>query len=836
MAKSKKKKSPAQQIVKKTKPGFDLTPGHQNLIFIAVIAIYLIILLKPLVIDGLSPQGVDVVASKGLRNQIIEYKEKTGEDALWNPSIFSGMPIYQLLSPRVFSIDQVINLLSRFLSTPFMYHLLAAIGCFVLLRYLKIPPVISFLSGMIFILMPHYASLYLEGHFAKFRAVMYIPWILLAFLYFLDKRNMLSTATFALAFGLQVRTQHYQIVFYTALLVFAVGIQPLLKDLLEKEYQRFLKSVLFVLVAVLLGMGMAAQPLFLANEYLPYSKRGKTTINLKQPEKQANTSAESAGVTIEYATQWSTHPSELLTWVIPRFYGGMSGEKYDGSQVPALRNRTVPGYWGHMPFTQSYEYMGVVTLILAAIGIYGSRRNKFIIALICSALFFIVLAFGRHFLLFYEMFFNYFPYFNKFRAPVMSVTLTGFILAVFAAYGMNFLHQLGENDKKSDKKVVLWILAAFLALGVLIWLASLGFSYQKAGENYEPRIVQMLKTVRAEYLQQDLIRYFLLTIIAGGVIFAFIKNKVSRSLMAGVLVVLALIDLTNIQFRYDRDFVDTERLEKQYFRQNATDKFLLADKEIFRIMPPPQQMNGNRWAYHHQIIGGYTPIKMYAMEEIMENNLFTSWDQNFPINWNVLKMQNVKYLVMPQEITHPKLQLVLRDTEAQLYTYLYRERLPRGYIVGSYRLITDEYERLEFINQEAFDPAEIAILEENLNVEIARPDSAYAHLKNFTPNQLQFEVYSSEQALMVISESYYPPGWHIYLDDTKVPEIYKTNHALQSILVPEGNHTVELRFEPESFYRNVTYAAVASGIIYLTILLSLIMMYRNKFSTLLKKN
>jgi len=386
MTKTKKKR----QSKKVEKAEFKITVPQQHLIFITIIVLYLLFLLKPLVIDGLSPQGVDVIASKGQTHQIVEYKEKSGEESLWNPYIFSGMPIYHRLSAKALSIDNLLNWFSRFLSTPFMYYLVAAIGLYLFLLYLKMPPLVCFFASISFVLMPHYASLYLEGHYAKFRAVMYLPWIFLCFQYFLSKRNLLSAALLGLAFGLQIRTQHYQIVFYTALVLFALGIYPYLKDLVEKEFIKFSKSTVLLIAALILGIGMAAQPLFLANEYLPYSKRGKTTINLdEQRQGITGTDNQSAGVKIEYAMQWSTHPSELLTWFVPRFYGGMSGEKYTGSAVPALKNRVIPGYWGYMPFTQSYEYMGVITLLLAVIGIYFFRKDKMIISLSAIGLFFI---------------------------------------------------------------------------------------------------------------------------------------------------------------------------------------------------------------------------------------------------------------------------------------------------------------------------------------------------------------------------------------------------------------------------------------------------------------
>ncbi len=332
MAKKKKRTPRTESKPKQTKIPFEPSQFTQDSIAIGLFVIILLVLLKPLVIDGLSSQGVDAISSKAKTHQISDFKEKSGETALWNPAIFSGMPIYHRLNPKSISLDSILDGLSRLSSGVFIYYLFAAIGMYFFLRYLKFNTLISFFITLIFILMPHYQSLHVEGHFAKFKAVMFVPWILLTFKYFLAKRNLLSIALFALMFGLQIRTQHYQIVFYTGLMIFAVGVYPFIQDLLQRNYKRFASSVLLLAVGLTLSILMSAQPLFLAKEYLPYSKRGKTTIDLINPSK-TTAQNKADGVDIGYATQWSTHPTELMTWLIPRYYGGMSGEKYTGNEV-----------------------------------------------------------------------------------------------------------------------------------------------------------------------------------------------------------------------------------------------------------------------------------------------------------------------------------------------------------------------------------------------------------------------------------------------------------------------------------------------------------------------
>lgn len=836
MAKTKKRNQ--REIKSKTGTGVmpSLSDKQQDLFFLAVITILLLILLKPLAIDDLSPQGVDVVGYLGQTHQMHEYTKETGEAALWNPYIFCGMPQYHRKGPVTFSIDSLLHLFSNLLGSVFIFYLFAAIGCYTLFRYLKMSPLISFLSTILFILLPHYKSLYIEGHMSKFRALMFLPWILLTFLYFLDKRNFLSAAIFAIMFGVQIRTQHYQIVFYTALLIFAVGVYPMLRDLLEKKYQIFGKSTLLLIAAITLGITMSSQPLFLAKEYLPYSKRGKTTITLSDKNKQKEEITSSEGVNIEYATQWSTHPAELLTWFLPRFYGGMSGEKYKGKEIPQLKNRIIPGYWGYMPFTQSYEYIGVLSLLLAFIGIYAFRKDFFIRGLLILSIFLIILSFGRHFLFFYGLFFDYLPFFNKFRAPVMSVTIISFIVVILAAYGLRYLSELPATRSIKEIKPIMVIAGSFLALGIVMLIAGQSLDFSNVRDNYDPKVLEMLKTARQDMYTQDLIRYFVLVVLAGAALLGYIYKKITFAAMVLALTVLGCYDLIEVQSRYHKKYIDMDKLEKKYFKRTATDNFLLKDKEIYRVFPLGKMFGNNRWAYYHQIIGGYSAIKMYTVEEIIANNIYKGWDKQFPFNYNILKMLNVKYVIAEQKFNTEKLRLVSQDIQEKLNTYLNLDRLDRAFFVGTYQVIKDEYDRLEMLNNPNFDPALTALLEEEPEAAFEEPDSSRVSVASFNPNEISFKAFSDKQALFVISEVYYPPGWKAYIDDEPVTKIYKTNHAIQSIIFPAGEHEVDLRFEPDSYYNNIRISYASAGILYITILLSLLYTYKSKLSDLLKRD
>ena len=302
------------------------------------------------------------------------------------------------------------------------------------------------------------------------------------------------------------------------------------------------------------------------------------------------------------------------------------------------------------------------------------------------------------------------------------------------------------------------------------------------------------------------------------------------------LSIISFIDLANINSRYHKKYSDIDKLQQQYFRETQTDHFINSDKDIFRIMPVGNLFSDNRWAAYHQTIGGYSPIKMYTIEELIQNNLYKGWDKKMPINWNVLQTLNVKYLIFQNEnIVHKKLKLVYSDKANNLYTYQYLDYLPRGYFVENYKIIQDEFARLAALNDSLFNPEKTAILEEDLETSVSISDSNYSKILSFDPNGSSYEVYTDHTVLFVISELFYPPGWEIAIDAKQVQKIYKTNHAVQSIIVPAGKHKIDVLFKPESYFRSLRLASTSLSTIYIIIIVSLLLTHKEKIRKLIAK-
>lgn len=827
------KKSKKKQIHKEKPAAITEKPSISELldrprniiIFFIVLFIGIVLFYKPLAIDGLEVTGSDMVSGIGKTHQLKLFEKETGKRPLWNPYMFGGMPFYQRYGPVVWSLDTVLNKLDVLIDWRVWYLWAAALAMFLLVKFLGLNVLAAMMAAVAFILMPHFQALIIVGHFAKFRALMWIPLILLTFLVLLKRRDFFSMLLFALAFSFQMRTQHYQIIFYTLLLLLFMGTGPYLRLATGKNWNAFIKLSGLVAASVVLVILIVAQPLFVIKEYAPYSTRGGNAVSIEEKQSEQD----KQGVGFDYATRWSYSVDEFWNLIIPKFHGGTSQEVYTGDSVPQLKNRTIPAYWGSMPFTQSYEYLGIILVFLAFVAIFFCWDRVEVKGLLFLTIFALVLSLGKNLAVLYKLFFYYLPYFDKFRAPQMILTLVMFNTTLLAAFGIDFLLRGDLNEKKTTIK--LYALGGVFLFFVLIpLLFGSNFALSQPGEiqrysgQYGPegaqQIMEMMKKARLDILTGSALRS-LLFLALSLIILLILKNGwLKKDLAVMILVGVIFLDLGFISKSYIKGkFRDPKRIEARAYAENALDAIIKKDKTLFRLSPPMRDLgNDTRWCYFYQSVGGYSPAKLQEIQDLIENN-FIGWpDPAMPLNLNVFGMLNTKYIVETQRLSHPDLQFAGSDINQKLNLYLNNKVLPRAFFVKEVRQYSDGAERLKFMNTEEFKPAEMALLEEELPGPVSAPDSSSAKVTHFEPDKIELKVFTDKKALMVVSEVYYPKGWRATLENGEELKIYKTNHILRSVVVPSGKHTITMVFHPSTFYAGIKISLVGLLITYLGIL------------------
>lgn len=838
MAKKRKKEIKQNREIQEKKLTIKLLDYQKNLITLGVVFILLLIIFSPMVFQGLRPGGVDVIGSRGKTHQKKEFAKETGETVYWNSPVFSGMPIYHRIGGKVFSFDTILNkILDKIIYKYIWIYLIGFIGMFYLLGFFRLGFWSSVFGGIGFIFIPHYMSILSIGHFAKFRPIMYIPLVTFFFISFLNKKNLLWLIGFVFAFSVQIRTQHYQIIFYQIMILVFCGLYYLIQMIKEKKPKEFLIKIILIILSSGLIIMMVAQPLFVTGEYTPYSIRGGTG------EK------ESTGLEIDYATSWSLHPAEILCWVMPRFFGGTSGETYTGSKVEQLKGRQIPGYWGHMPFTQAYDYIGVVLLFFALLGLILNFKNGFIKTLFGLFVLSLLLSFGRHLPLIYNLFFQFVPQFNRFRVPIMIIVIMQIIIVIWAGFGIKSLvkfRYISESslatstESKADKshigqvqKIIIGIAVFLIILGVIPLIFGNSFSLVKSGDEtqYEPQVLSLIKSARLDMMQTDGLRLILFSVLTGLLSILFLSKKIKQIPFFICLFILLLIDQIPYVKKAEGNLQNPEKMEKEYFSKSSTNKILLQDTTYYRIFPITENpFNTNDWSYYHNSIGGYSAAKLRIYQDIIENCLYKGKNPQLPINWNILKMLNTKYIISTSQLPVENLEPYYYDKQKKYLVYKTKIGAQPAWFVGQIEIVPERKERFATLNSVEFDPFQTAILEKEVNFAIQSPDSSYVKVQEASFNRMQFKIYTDKPTLFVASEIYYPPagGWECFIDG-KEAEIYKTDHILRSVHIDSpGEHEVLFKFVPETFIKYYHISIYGHIIAYLCLISASVITIRKK--------
>jgi hypothetical protein len=793
-----------------SKSWFDsLTPWRQNAICIGALYIVCLVLFRGIVFDDASFQsGGDTASAHSYYHAGQTLEKEEGVDILWMPFFFSGMPTFGNVAyvPHNVSYIEAVAVplldllfLKRTWSWIVVHYFLGGLFMFVLMRVLRFSSLISLFAAAAFMLSPYGIGLAGEGHGTKLMALNYLPAVFLLVHVLMERRNVLSLGLLTAAVGTLMLTNHMQIVYYVFMLTGSYLLYEVIADAREKRLKTSLVKTLLFVAALGIGLCIASYIYLSVYEYSQFSIRG------------GGTAGTTGGLTWQYATNWSWHPLELITLLIPGFFGFQ-----------------LPYYWGPIdPWTNSTVYIGVVPIYLAllAVGYVPNRQTWFFIGL--TVLIFLV-SFGRNMPFLYELFFSVLPFFDKFRAPAMILHLIAFTIPILGAFGLAFLMQARDRGKGFDPTrfvktltTVLAVLGAGLLL-VLVFKSGLretlsGSLFLKAGEVEEYRrqygqqaqqAIAHLKEVRFDIFWGDTVKFLVIALAAVGSTFAFFRRKLRTTTFGGILVALLVVDL----FLVDEKLIDPQpkaNLE-QNFRADATIEFLKEQPGLFRVFPIGRLFGDNTYAYHGvHSVGGYSAAKLKIYQTMIDSCLYRGQDPSFPVNMAMVNMLGIRYFVVPGELPAGRFALAHSDPSKGIFTYHNPRALPRAFFVDEAISARSDGEVFAMLNSPAFDPSRTAVLQDPLPTEISPQDTtAEVRVVDYRSRSISIKTTASAPALLVLSEVFYPAGWRAFVDDQEIP-VLRTNSILRSVVVPAGSHTVVFSFEPPVYELgwNLTHAA-----------------------------
>ena len=853
---------------------------RENWIHFAALGVFLIVLFAFLG-PGFTGQVLhqhDTTSWKAMAQSAFEYHDKTGVWPKWNTNMFSGMPNYQIAGGSGVNIlPNFLKILSLGLPFPVGMFLIAALSFYFLGCTFKLNNYISIIGGCVYSLCTYNMVITAAGHETKMLAIAFIPAVLASIKVLFNKQYILGLFLCSFFFTLQLGSNHLQISYY---LIFLAG--PFIIYKLINTFKKNSKQAMLCLGILAIAGGIAvfnfASNLLPTNEYVKYTMRGGG--NIKVGENGAIKDSVTKGLDNNYAFQYSHGKAELFTFGMPEAFGGRTPDSYDpayndggdlvgsesnivekieslsGDIIPEQAKQGLinnmqsqPKYWGSIGVTNGPWFIGSITLLLALIGfVVTKNKNKW--WLLAAILFCTILAMGSNLLAVNNVLFKIVPFLNKFRAPATALFITQFSLIFMAVIALNELLKLNESKKQlinnepsilnkevnaiadnknvfNTFKMVAFTLGGFLFIAIFYYIfgefntdrdASLiaQLAEQKANPAIGKAIVKGFVADRKGLFLSGILRLFVYAFVILGALWIYIKKLVPKEVVIAILGLLIVVDLFVVDAKYlskDR-WQDKDEYQKN-FEKTASDIEILKDTaKNYRML----ELNGGMFSdarpcYYHKNAAGYSPVKLRIYQDLIDAYL-----SNPGANINVLNMLNIKYVV-PQN-----------DKGVNMPAQLLPGALGNCWFVK--KVINGETPAKELSLLKGLNVKDTAIISGEDFAKVTPFTTDTTATIKLTLNDADHLIYESNakaNQFAVFSEIYYPAGWNAYIDG-KPADILKTNYVLRGIMVPEGKHKVEMKFEPKMVQLGNTLSLIGQILLYVLFALVVI-----KYATAYKK-
>jgi hypothetical protein len=763
-----------------------------HIIAIVIFLAISIFMYRPIIFEGKVMDQNDINQGKGANQEIIEFREATGEEALWTNSMFGGMPAYLINlkwsgASILWNIQRTITL---YLPQPVGENFLAFLSFYILCLVFGIRPYLAIGGAIAFGLSTFYVISIQAGHIWKIRAIAYMPAVLAGVKLVFDRKYVRGFLLTSFSAGFLINTNHLQITYYLFILLFAYGISELVYALKSKELPDLAKKVGILSLGATLAIGTTFGKIWTTYEYGEFSIRGKSELS-------TTPQASKEGLDRDYAFRWSNGIWETMMLYIPHIYGGASGV-YDGkdSEVGKLlsrnnvsRNeinqieRAYLGYWGNLPGTAGPAYAGAAICFLFVLSLFflDKRIKYWMVAII---VFSILLSWGKNFPSFNNLMFDVFPGYNKFRAVTMIIILPLMLMPLMGFLGIETI--ISNTWNKEQQKKILIALGITTGLALIAWF----FTNPPAVEGVQKAISDAIQKDRKSIIQKDVFRSILYVLLTFGVLYFYLQKKISVSALSVILIAIVILDLGLVDSRYLNDSVYKRPEDKSFLSETPADAEILKDTEQgYRVLNLQDPFNEARTSYFHHSIGGYHGAKMRRYQDLISNQLVAEMqeiinDQGLSKdNSEVLSMLNTKYLLAGYQAN-----AVIPNPYAN----------GNAWIVDKIESVNSPDEEINMLDQVDLD--HVAVIDvSKFNIEnVASDTTATIRLLNYQPNKLQYKSNSQKEVLAVFSEIYYPKGWKAFIDDKEV-EIIRANYILRALKIPAGNHNIEFRFEPKAY-------------------------------------
>ena len=764
------------------------------------------------VLKGEKLSQSDITQHIGMAKEVNDYRLTTGLEPYWAESAFSGMPTYQIGTYFPHDYLTYLDRLIRFLPRPADYLFLYFLGFYIMLIAFKVDWKLAIMGSLAFGFSTYLMIIFGAGHNAKAHAIAYMPLVLAGVIYVFKKKYLTGFTLTAVATALEIKANHPQMTYYLLYAIFILAIIELIEAIKKKKITQFTSQSLIIITGMLLAVGVNSTRLMATKEYSDFSTRGNTalTINSDGTPKEVT-----SGLSKDYITQFSYGISETFNLLVPRYMGGGTVERLDKNSntykyVSSIASpkqaegftKQVYTYWGDQLIVEAPAYVGAVIIFLFFLGLF-LVKGKFKYWLVASTVFSIIMSWGRNFEFLTNLFIDYVPLYNKFRAVSSFQVIAELCIPLLGILAIKefIFTEISKKEKLEAIKKAFYVTSGLILIGLFYAISFSTFEgLRDANYSQYEGLLDAVISDRKSLLYNDSFRSLVLISVSFSILWLFLKQQINKIKVIIVFTLLILFDLVQVNLRYvnEDDFKQARKIDKPFTASNA-DLQILKDKTHYRVANfSGDPFQDGRTSYFHKSIGGYHAAKMGRYQDLIEFQLGKQ-------NMQIFNMLNVKYFIIPDDNGKEEAQ---QNPNANGNAWFVNE-------IKYVQTANEEIKALDSLNTK-----KIAILKDlnSYGFEDSKKynvDSlATIKLTKYSLNALSYESFSNQNEFAVFSEIYYKDGWNAYIDGELKPHL-NVNYVLRGLEIPAGNHRIEFKFEPKVIQTGSTISLMSYVLLFL---------------------
>jgi hypothetical protein len=782
-----------------------IKPLLPHLIAVLIFVVVSFVYFYP-VLEGKVLKANDSTVSKINSKEIQDFRDKFGREPLWTNSIFSGMPAYLISTKYPGNLVKYADTLLRIFKMPVSVLFLSMLGFYIMLLIFGLDPWLAMTGALAYGLSSFFFQILGAGHNTQAIALAYMA-PMIGGIYYTYRHDALKGALFtAFVVALEIQANHPQITYYAMICLFIFGIVEFVYSWKNNSVVKFLKTTALLIVPFIIAIGVNFASLYTTYEYGKYSIRGKSDLTGE------NTNVTS-GLNKDYITNWSYGVDETFNLLIPNYKGG-SSRSFDRTSetFKALSQNNNQShfnefqkYWGPQPGTDGPHYAGSIVIFLFVLGlilIKGPEKWWLIATTILS----VMLAWGKYFMPFSNLFINYFPGYNKFRAVTMTLVIAEFCIPLlgFLALRDIFNGTISRKEIIRGLKIAVGITGGFILLVIII--PGIAGSFLGQGEGELPVWLRTaLISDRKDLLRNDSVRSLVFILLSSGVILGFIYEKLRKGYAILIIALLIVFDLWTVDKRYlNADRFERPSTIQKSFTPTLADAFILRDPSQHRVLNLSNPFNDNSpTSYFHKSIGGYHGAKMERYQELIDSCIYPELSLFLGAAGKAKSVEDLQRIF--DSIPQPSLNML--NTKYIIYNAAAPPLINPNALGNAWfaekPLITENANR-EISLMHSFNPAKEAIIINTFKNQITKSsftvqENDKIELISYQPDELHYKYSAHEEKLVVFSEIYYPAGWKCYVDGNE-SQYFRTDWVLRGMVVPAGDHEIKFAFKPASYY------------------------------------